>query len=160
MSVSDLEERAQILAHALDGRLDSLLPPPADSPEPDASVAQRRNRQVLESDDDLEGGDGASSALHRQHSNNASGKRKRGDDSSEDEDNEELLMDRLFRPSSTPQANKKKVQTKKITLILSHNVSNQKFKRVLFPVICNNVLEHLNLINFYLQLYYCLQLPI
>jgi hypothetical protein len=107
LSVSDLEERAQILAHALDGRLDSLLPPPADSPEPEASVAQRRNRQVLESDDDLEGGDGASSALDRQHSN----KRKRGEDSSEDEDNEELLMDRLFRPSSTPQANKKKVQT-------------------------------------------------
>lgn len=111
LSVSDLEERAQILAHALDGRLDSLLPPPADSPEPQASVAQRRNRQVLESDDDLEGGDGTSSALDRQHSS----KRKRGDDSSEDEDNEELLMDRLFRPSSTPHAIKKKVQAKKIT---------------------------------------------
>jgi hypothetical protein len=109
--VSDLEERAQILAHALDGRLDALLPPPADSPEPEASVAQRRNRQVLESDDDFEGGDGTSSALDRQHSS----KRKRGDDSSEDEDNEELLMDRLFRPSSTPHANKKKVQAKKIT---------------------------------------------
>jgi len=102
LSLPELQERAEILAHALDGRLDSLLPPPEAIPE--EAVSRRRNRNDLESDGDSE--PEASSALARKHSSSAT-KRKNAVSSDDDDDDEDMLR-RLFH-SSTPQANKKTV---------------------------------------------------
>ncbi|XP_065348706.1 protein timeless homolog [Cloeon dipterum] len=120
LSVADLEERSQILAHALDGRLDSLLPPRDATPEPEPvpKTSQRRNRAMLESDDDS---DAESTALLRKE-NNSANKRKRIDSSSDDD---EEMMHKLFH-SSTPAASEKAQAGKKKSRIMAIDSSDDE----------------------------------